>query len=139
MALVFPMFALMAFTLFVVCLLGGLRYIAVQRKQVRAGYFKTFEGSRPPELLVRISNNYNNLLQMTMLFYAVCIIAMVLNIPTEHLILCAWGYVISRVVHSVYHIAFNVPIYRLLIFAVSCVLLVIMWIMVLMHVVEHSA
>lgn len=139
MTLIYPMFALMIFTLLIVCILGALRYIAVQRKEVRAGYFKTFEGSRPPELLVRLSNNYNNLLQMTVLFYVVCIIAMVLNIATDNLVLCAWGYVISRFVHSAYHILVNVPLYRLLIFGVSCVFLLAMWIMVLLHVVEQTA
>lgn len=134
MSLVYPMFSLVIFTIFIVCVLGAMRYLAVQRRQVRAGYFKTFDGERPPELLVRLSRNYNNLLEMTILFYVACVAAMALNMTSESLVLCAWGYVISRFVHSAYHIFFNVPLYRLFIFGVSVVFLLMMWILIVQQV-----
>ena len=138
MTLIYPMFALVVFTLIIVCFLGGARYIAVQKKQIRAGYFKIYEGGTPPEFLTRISRNYSNLLEMTVLFYAACIAAIALNINSEAMIICAWGYVITRMVHSAYHIFVNVPIIRLMIFSVSCVFLLAQWIMLVQHVMANN-
>jgi len=138
MTLVYPMFTLVVFTLLIVCFLGGARFIAVQKKQVRASYFKVYEGSAPPEFLTRVSRNYTNLLEMTLLFYAACILAITLNIDSDAMILCAWGYVITRIIHSAYHIFINIPLYRLMIFAVSCAFLLAQWIMIVQHVMANS-
>ena len=138
MTLIYPMFTLVVFTLLIVCILGGARYIAVQKKQVRGGYFKTFDGPRPPEALVRLSRNYSNLLEMTPLFYVACLCAMYLNLATETMIICAWGYVIARMVHSAYHIFFNIPLYRLIIFSISCVFLLIQWITIVQFVASQN-
>jgi hypothetical protein len=132
------MFTLVVFTLLIVCFLGAARYVAVKNKQVRASYFKVYEGSAPPEFLVRVGRNYTNLLEMTMLFYVACIAAIALNVNSETMIICAWGYVITRMVHSAYHIFVNVPIIRLMIFSVSCVFLLAQWIMLVQHVMANS-
>ena len=139
MTLVYPMLTLVIFTLLIVGFLGAARYVAVQRRQVRAGYFKTFEGARPPEFLVRLSRNYSNLLEMTVLFYAATITAMTLGLATETMVLSAWGYVISRIIHSGYHIFFNIPLYRLIIFSVSCAFLLAQWIIIVQHVMNQNS
>lgn len=138
MALIYPMFALVVFTLLMVCFLGAARFVAVKKKQVRASYFKVYEGSAPPEFLVRVGRNYTNLLEMTLLFYVACVASIALNATTEAMLVCAWGYVITRVVHSAYHIFVNVPIVRLMIFSVSCIFLLAQWIMLVQHVMSNS-
>ena len=129
MELNYPMFTLAMYTIVMVVVLGAVRFVAVQRQQVHPGYFKTFDGKRPPEFVVGLGRNYSNLLEMPILFYVAGMLAIILNITHDDMILCAWAYVVSRFVHSAFHIFFHIPMYRLMLFCFSVVFLVLMWIM----------
>lgn len=131
MELIYPIFTLAIYTIAMVGVLGAVRFVAVQRKQVHPGYFKTFDGKRPPEFVVGLGRNYSNLLEMPILFYLAGVLAIVLNIVHDDMVLCAWAYVISRFAHSVFHIFFNNPLHRLMVFSISVVFLVLMWVMIL--------
>jgi hypothetical protein len=48
---------------------------------------------------------------------------------TQHELFLAWGYVGLRAAHSLVHLTFNIVLIRLIVFAGSNIVLVIMWTM----------
>ena len=76
--------------------------------------------------------NYNNLLELPLLFYVVCLAAIVLNLNVESFVNYAWLYVILRYIHSAIHTTYNHVLHRLFIFAASCAVLIMMWVKVLL-------
>lgn len=76
---------------------------------------------------VQAADNYRNLFEMPVLFYAVCAMALALNQATALLAALAWVYVALRVAHSWIHCTYNTVMHRLAAFASSGVVLAVMW------------
>ena len=83
---------------------------------------------------VRIPNRQlMKLLELPVLFYLVCLtLVITLRVDAEFVYL-AWAFFISRVVHSYVHLTYNNVIYRLNAFALSSVILTIIWIRLFIH------
>ena len=139
MELIYPMFALAMFTIIMVGVLGAARFIIVSSQQVHPRYLKTFDNEEhPPEYVVALARNYSNLLEMPILFYLAGLLSMTLNIVNETIILCAWAYVISRLFHTFVHVVYNNPLHRLMVFTISTVILLVMWVVIIQHVMLQS-
>ncbi len=50
-----------------------------------------------PAEVSNTADNFNNLLELPIIFYAVCLIASMYNLTTSWLIIFAWGYVLLRI------------------------------------------
>jgi hypothetical protein len=74
------------------------------------------------------ADNYKNLFEMPVLFYALCIILMLTskNLPPA-LLYIAWAYVVLRYWHSLVHVGYNKVMTRFKIFLASCAVLLGMW------------
>lgn len=128
MDILYPVFAMVALTAVAIFRLGALRYMAVRRRQVDPGYYKTYQGQGEPERIAATSRHVVNLFETPVLFYVVVILAYVTG-QTDGLILTlAWAYVAARVVHSWIHLTSNVVIWRFRIFILSWLLLLAMWV-----------
>ena len=130
--LVYPMAALAGLTFLMMFLLLLLRVKSVQTGKVSARYFKLNKGGELPDNAIVVSQNYNNLLELPVLFYAVCILAIILNQSAEYFVIHAWVYVFLRYLHSYIHITYNHILHRLTIFALSCFVLISMWVKVVL-------
>ena len=130
--LIYPMATLVLLTAFMISFMLVLRVKAVRTRKLSPRYFKLNEGGGVPEQLTAVTQNYNNLLELPILFYAVCILAVILNKSTEYFIYHAWAFVILRVIHSYIHITYNHIIHRLLVFTTSCFVLISMWVKVVL-------
>lgn len=76
----------------------------------------------------RASDNYANLFELPVLFYAFCAVAMAsATIPTWIPAL-AWTFVALRVVHSLIQCSYNRVMHRFTVFITSFVVLVAMWV-----------
>lgn len=126
--LIYPMASLVTLTFAVLLTLPFLRFVAVRSKKVSGKFYRLMQGATEPDLLMAFSKNYNNLLQMPVLFYAVCLLLIVLNRIDQFFIVLAWAYVGLRVIHTLVHITYNHVLHRLAIFSASCVILGIMWV-----------
>jgi hypothetical protein len=75
------------------------------------------------------ADNYKNLSEMPVLFYALCIILMLTskNLPPA-LLYMAWAYVALRYWHSFVHVGYNKVMTRFKIFLGSCSVLFVMWV-----------
>ena len=78
------------------------------------------------ESVIKVSNNIANQFQTPVLFYALCFIIFSLNIVTTAVLVLAWLFVISRIMHAYVHIGSNHVPYRMNIFLFGCVALIFM-------------
>ena len=106
------------------------RVKAVRQRKISPRYFKLNKGGELPERVEAIAQNYTNLLELPVLFYSVCILAIILNQSAEYFIYFAWAFVASRVIHSYIHITYNHIMHRLVAFAISGFILIFMWVKV---------
>jgi hypothetical protein len=77
---------------------------------------------------VQAADNFRNLLEVPVLFYALCAVAIGLHQTPLWLVLGAWAFVLLRLAHSVIHCTYNKVMHRLAAFLASLVLLVVMWV-----------
>ena len=75
----------------------------------------------------RISDNYNHLFELPVLFYVVCIVGSIGQHTPSGLVLLAWGVVISRVVHSCIQCSYNRVTHRFSVFVLGLILMIMMW------------
>lgn len=127
-SLIFPMFALILLTFIVMYSMLVLRVKAVKQRKISPRYFKLNKGAEIPEQIEAVSQNYTNLFELPTLFYAVCIIVMVLDINSAYFIYHAWAFVVLRYLHSYIHTTYNHVLHRLAAFALSGLVLLSMWI-----------
>lgn len=126
-SIVYPMVALFGFTFFIMYLMLVMRVKAVRQREISPRYFKLNKGGELPERVEAVAQNYTNLLELPVLFYSVCIIAIILNQSAEYFTYFAWAFVISRVIHFYIHITYNHILHRLAAFAASGFILIFMW------------
>ena len=128
-AILYPMFALATWTSLVLLLVPFRRIRAVARREVTEADFKLGESSAVPPAVSIPNRNYMNLLEAPMLFYVVCLIFYAGAATTTNVILLAWAYVALRLIHSAIHLTYNKVLHRVLVFAASNAVLIVLWVM----------
>ncbi|PFG08711.1 MULTISPECIES: MAPEG family protein [unclassified Marinobacter] len=128
MEIIYPMFALVVLTFFIGFSTGISRLISAKKGLVDRRYFKLFSGYTPPDNIVKLGRNFSNLLEVPILFYAVGIILLTLDINNKIMLGFAWAFVAFRIIHSVIHVTYNNPIHRFLAFLLSSSIVLVMWV-----------
>jgi hypothetical protein len=77
---------------------------------------------------VQVSDNFRNLFEAPVLFYALAAIALATGYVPDWLVACAWIYFALRLLHSLIHCTYNKVYHRLAVFLASFVLLIGMWV-----------
>ena len=77
---------------------------------------------------VQPADNFRNLFEVPVLFYALVAIAVATRHVPAWLVTCAWLYVVLRVMHSAIHCSYNKVYHRLAVFMASFGLLIGMWV-----------
>lgn len=75
----------------------------------------------------QVMDNLNNLLQMPVLFYAVCLALAQIGSTSLPLLVAAWAYVLLRVAHSAIQVTSNRVRHRFYVWMTSCLLLFGLW------------
>jgi hypothetical protein len=86
----------------------------------------------------RAADNYKNLFEMPVLFYACCLALLALQAVTPLLLGLAWLYVALRCVHSFIHVGYNQVMHRFNVFALSALVLLVMWVLLVVHVLQRG-
>jgi hypothetical protein len=73
------------------------------------------------------SNNFQNLLEMPLVFYTICFYLTIFGRVDDMHVTCAWIFVLFRVLHSVIHCTFNRVSLRFMVYLVSSIAV---WVMV---------
>lgn len=125
--ILFPVCALAALTFGIGIWLAWLRIAAVKRGDLSLRYFAINRGGEVPEYLAKVNNNYNNLLELPILFYVVTILLYVTHKVELAQVTLAWIFVATRYAHSYIHTTYNNIRHRLRMFMLGVVALITMW------------
>jgi hypothetical protein len=125
--ILYPMFALAAWTVLVLLLIPLVRVRSALQREIVPDDFKYGESSSVPPRVSLPNRNYMNLLELPMLFYIVCLLLYVTAARSPLAVDVAWIYVALRVIHSVIHLSYNHVIHRLTAFSLSNAALVFLW------------
>lgn len=136
-ALVYPMFAMVVLTAFVLVRLFRSRVGAVKAGQVTASYFRLYQGAVEPETTAKNSRHFSNLFEAPTLFYTVCIAAMVTQQTGTVMIVLAWAYVAARIAHAAIHLGPNRLRHRVRAYFASWLVLGAMWIELVVGVIRN--
>ncbi|HNV83555.1 MAG TPA: MAPEG family protein [Arenimonas sp.] len=137
-AILYPVFALAAWTFLVLLLIPFYRVRAGLRREIKPDDFKYGESATVPPYVSIPNRNYMNLLELPMLFYVVCVLLYVTAGGSSIAIKLAWAYVVLRVIHSIIHLSYNKVMHRLTAFAVSNFVLGALWVVAGIHVASNS-
>jgi hypothetical protein len=105
--LIYPMFAMVLLTAFVLRRMFLSRVRAVREGRLSIGYFATYQGAVEPDYAIKPARHFSNLFEAPVLFYVACVAAMAARTVTMPLVVLAWSYVVARVVHSYVHLGSN--------------------------------
>jgi hypothetical protein len=123
-----------AFTLVILTFFVMIRMLTSRIAQMKANKIHPQSISTSAELSAkmqdsRAADNFRNLFETPILFYAVMIFAQ-LSQPNNKIVLgIAWLYVALRIVHSIIQCSYNKVMHRFYVFFTSVWVLLAMWIM----------
>ena len=80
-----------------------------------------------PARVTQISNAFHNQLQLPVLFYVLVAFVLITNSVTVTLVVLAWLFVATRLVHAYIHTGSNYVPWRAYVFFVNGTILMIMW------------
>jgi hypothetical protein len=132
-AILYPLFALAAWTLIVLALIPVVRMRAGRRREIVSDDFRFGESPRVPGYVSIPNRNYMNLLELPTLFYVVGIVLYVTGGASTLAIAIAWAFVALRVVHSLIHLSYNRVLHRLTAFSAANAALVALWVIAGAH------
>ena len=126
-ALVRPVVALAGLTAVVWFLMVVWRNLAVVRGNVSLQYFRGYTSDAPAEWVERPARAYMNLLELPVLFYAVCAFMLATGKFDGIQVALAWVFVLTRHVHALIHIGFNYVPLRFATFFAGSITLAVLW------------
>jgi hypothetical protein len=130
-ALLAPVAVLIVWTLFVLLWMAFKRFSAFKSVNIKlaklppGGRGQNLEGVLPDKVNWP-SHNYAHLHEQPTLFYATAIILALMDQGTQLNVALAWGYVILRVVHSIWQIGVNTLPVRFTLFLLSTTVLMVL-------------
>jgi hypothetical protein len=124
-----PLLVMVFLTLLVWIYLFAVRIPEIKFKNVDPDDLKDrAEAHRLLTASAAASNNLKNLFEMPVLFYVAVMLMMLLLIQDTLLVQLAWAFVILRVIHSVVHCTYNRVMHRFIVYFISCLFLLLIWI-----------
>ncbi len=105
------------------------RITAVRNGELSPYYFKQYqaEGVNVPKTVILSSRHFSNLFEMPILYFVLSLFILIkIEVDIIHVIL-AWSFVGLRIIHTIIHLNSNKLVRRLVVFAMSSVVLIIMW------------
>ena len=126
-AIMAPVFALIALTFATLLKVAGSRYMAVKLREVKLSDVAL--SSQGWSIKVKkVSNNYNNQLQLPILFYIAIGFFILLAKVDAVAVVLAWAFVASRYVHTFIHIGSNNVGNRFFAFLFGSFMLATLWV-----------
>lgn len=117
--ILWPALALMAWTFLVLVQVPIRRFHAAFKKRVVAQDFKYGESAAVPADVVVPNRVFMNLLEVSVIFYALVAFNLILGHVDQTVLALAWVYVGLRLVHSLIYLTYNHVIHRFAVFAIS--------------------
>lgn len=128
MRVIAPITALVVLTGVIWVMMVVVRNATVIRGITNMDYYRDYSVFAPPEWVERPARTFNNLLQVPVLFYLVCVLMLVTKRFDQAQLMLAWAYVAVRVLHATILIGWNYVPYRFGSWLASCITLCIIWV-----------
>lgn len=128
--------AAMVFYIFLIGLFNfRTRKNGVKSGSIKLGYFKTLDTQTYPipEYVARVARHYDNQFELPMLFLVTCAFGQFLPVNNPMIVIVAWLFVVSRAVHSYYHLGSNHILKRALAFFLGWGCVLVIWSYFLYH------
>lgn len=126
--LIYPMFGMVLLTFFVACIAIKVRLASVKSGAVNYRYFRLMSGQDVPDAVTKTTRNFNNQFEIPVLFYVVCTLYISFGVESMVALVCAWLFILLRVVHTVVHLTSNHILHRMFAFWGSFFCVLILWI-----------
>lgn len=97
--------------------MGGSRFFGARLRKVDMREVR--KTGRWPGRLGVLSDSFNNQFQVPQLFYLACIVLTLIGEVTPLTIALAWAFVVSRLLHTLWHNSKNIIIVRFSLFVLS--------------------
>ncbi len=123
--IIWPMIVIALATLWLYVPMGNARVASVKSGKVKARVYKLNVGE--PEESLQYSNALRNQYETPVLFYVVCLAAYVTDNANMVMVILAFVYAIFKTAHIVIHVKTNNLRHRRPIFALSWLILIVMW------------
>jgi len=125
--LVYPMAAMVILTFTVLMKMFRQRVREVKDGTANVGYYKTYQEGGESREAAQLTRHFTNMFESPTLFYAACIVGMVLGQYSQIMVALAWVYVVLRMAHAVIHIGSNKLQPRIKVYFCSCLVIFAMW------------
>ena len=124
--MIYPLLFMIILTMFVTLRLLIIAVNLVRTKQVHIKQFRMFDGEIP-QYALNAREHFKNMFEIPILFYVLCILSIVTNNYSQIDINIAWGFVISRLLHTIFRIPNKDVIVRFAFFVIGLFFLGIGW------------
>jgi hypothetical protein len=133
--IIYPVLIQVLLTISVLVLLGPARRRSMCAKRQWLGDPEVALGSNEwSEEAAKRGNNYRNQFELPVLFYAVVAFTLITGVADGLMVVLAWLFVLSRLVHAAIHIGPNIVKWRGLVFILGAIVLLAMWLRLALHV-----
>lgn len=127
--LALPLLSMMLITLLVWLTMFARRMGHLSKAGIDAQALQTPEqvAAVMPPAVAAPGNNFKNLFELPVLFYAICLYLIVVGQDSSSLIVnSAWAFVVLRALHSIVHCSYNKVMHRFLLYLLSSVALFVL-------------
>jgi hypothetical protein len=131
-AILYPVFVLVAVTFALLFWTGRARYVALQTKQVRPADIALREPNWPTRTN-QIGNSFSNQFELPVLFYLLAVLVVITRQSDLLLVVLAWAFVLVRIAHIYVHTTSNEVLTRGRIYGAGAIILLIMWVWYLLR------
>jgi hypothetical protein len=122
-----PAAAMVALTALVWLRLYAQRIGEMRRRRLSPGELATARQAANTLQDERAADNFRNLFEVPVLFYALCLALYATHRQTSVLLALCWLFVALRAVHSAIHCTYNNVMHRFFVYLISTVLLFGLW------------
>ncbi len=125
---VFPMMAMVVLKAIVLCIAVAKRVAEIHAQRISLQLLARASDTAKILQNTQAIDNFNNLMQLPMLFYLLCLVQIQMEVGTNIFFeVGAWVYVIFRMSHSVIQITYNRVLHRFYVWAMSSLVLFTLW------------
>jgi hypothetical protein len=122
-----PAVGLVLLTMIIWVLLYVRRTAAIRAHRMSPQAFETRSSRAPLEEQASVSDNFQNLLELPVLFYVLAVALYATQRADPSYLWLLWGFVAMRVVHSLVHVTYNRVMHRFAAYFLGGVLLWAAW------------
>lgn len=126
-AIVLPAIALVLLTAIVWVRLYIVRIGEIRQRRIDPQSLATSASAGQALQRVQASDNFKNLFEVPVLFYALCAVLASAQNVSAFFVVGAWVYVALRYIHSFIHLTYNRVMHRFAVYVLSTVVLLILW------------